>query len=61
MYLGTNGGYEYEKETPILIETINDIKDNSVGLSALVTFVGLYLGIIFLISSAVALREDFSS
>ena len=50
---------QYEKDTPILIETINDIKDNSVGLAAVVTFIGLYLGIIFLISSSaiLALKE----
>ena len=36
-----------------------DIADNSTGLSALVTFIGLYLGIIFLISSSaiLALKE----
>lgn len=41
------------------VETKQDIIDNSVGTSALVTFVGLYLGIIFLISSAavLALKE----
>ncbi|MDO4963653.1 MAG: ABC transporter permease [bacterium] len=32
-----------------------EVKDNSVGISALVTFIGLYLGIIFLISSAAIL------
>ena len=32
-----------------------DIKDASVGLSAIVTFIGLYLGIIFLISSSAIL------
>lgn len=41
------------------VETKQDIIDNNVGTSALVTFVGLYLGIIFLISSAavLALKE----
>lgn len=36
-----------------------DIKDDGVGLSALVTFIGLYLGIIFLIASSaiLALKE----
>jgi len=41
------------------VETKQDVIDNNVGTSALVTFVGLYLGIIFLISSAavLALKE----
>ena len=41
------------------VETKQDIIDNNVGTSALVTFIGLYLGIIFLISSAavLALKE----
>lgn len=41
------------------VETKQSIIDNSVGTSALVTFVGLYLGIIFLVSSAavLALKE----
>lgn len=41
------------------IESKQDIIDNNIGTSALVTFVGLYLGIIFLISSAaiLALKE----
>jgi len=41
------------------VDTKQDIIDNSVGTSALVTFVGLYVGIIFLISSAavLALKE----
>lgn len=41
------------------VETKQEIIDNNVGTSALVTFVGLYLGIIFLISSAavLALKE----
>lgn len=41
------------------VETRQEIIDNNVGTSALVTFVGLYLGIIFLISSAavLALKE----
>lgn len=41
------------------VETKQGIIDNNVGTSALVTFVGLYLGIIFLISSAavLALKE----
>ncbi len=41
------------------VETKQDIIDNNVGTSAMVTFVGLYLGIIFLISSAavLALKE----
>ncbi len=41
------------------VETKQAVIDNNVGTSALVTFVGLYLGIIFLISSAaiLALKE----
>ncbi len=41
------------------VETKQSIIDNNVGTSALVTFVGLYLGVIFLISSAavLALKE----
>lgn len=41
------------------VESRQDLIDNNVGTSALVTFVGLYLGIIFLISSAavLALKE----
>lgn len=48
-----NGIYYYN------VETKQDIIDNNVGTSAMVTFVGLYLGIIFLISSAaiLALKE----
>lgn len=44
---------------PFMLNTKIDIKDASVGLSAVVTFIGLYLGIIFLISSAaiLALKE----
>lgn len=41
------------------VESRQDLIDNNVGTSALVTFVGLYLGVIFLISSAaiLALKE----
>lgn len=41
------------------VDTRQEILDNNIGTSALVTFVGLYLGIIFLISSAavLALKE----
>lgn len=41
------------------VDTRQEIIDNNVGTSALVTFIGLYLGIIFLISSAavLALKE----
>lgn len=41
------------------VNTKQEIIDNNIGTSALVTFVGLYLGIIFLISSAaiLALKE----
>ncbi len=40
-------------------QSLLDIKEGSIGLGALVTFIGLYLGIIFLISSAaiLALKE----
>lgn len=43
----------------IYIQTRQHILDNSIGLAALVTFIGLYLGLIFLISSAaiLALKE----
>lgn len=43
----------------ISVNTKISIYENSIGLSALVTFIGLYLGIIFLISSAaiLALKE----
>lgn len=43
----------------IYYQSLLDIKEGSIGLSALVTFIGLYLGIIFLISSAaiLALKE----
>lgn len=46
-------------EDSIKYTSKNEVSDNSVGLSAMVTFVGLYLGIIFLISSAaiLALKE----
>lgn len=37
------------------VNTKNDIKDSSNGLSVMVTFIGLYLGIIFLISSSAIL------
>ncbi len=41
------------------VNTRQDVINNSVGLSAMVTFIGLYLGLIFLISSAavLALKE----
>lgn len=43
----------------LTIDTKSDIKDSSVGLGAVVTFIGLYLGIVFLISCAaiLALKE----
>lgn len=43
----------------LTINTKQDIKDSSVGIGALVTFIGLYLGVIFLISCAaiLALKE----
>lgn len=50
---------EYNRSNTITIDTKNDIKESSTGLSAIVTFIGLYLGIIFLISSSaiLALKE----
>ena len=50
---------EYNRSNTITIDTRNDIKEASTGLSAIVTFIGLYLGIIFLISSSaiLALKE----
>ena len=47
--------HEYVPEYDIIKDTRNEIKDASVGLSAIVTFIGLYLGIIFLISSSAIL------
>lgn len=43
----------------ILFNTKIDIYESSIGLSAMITFIGIYLGIIFLISSAaiLALKE----
>ncbi len=49
---------ENELATTYLLPTGNtklDIKEATVGLSAMVTFIGLYLGVIFLISSAAIL------
>lgn len=46
---------ELDKNYNYIVETQIDIKDNSVGLSALVTFIGLYIGIIFLITSSAIL------
>ena len=47
------------KDTLLSYNTKIDIYESSIGLGAMVTFVGLYLGIIFLISSAaiLALKE----
>ena len=49
----------YNKDTRLAYNTKIDIYASSIGLGAMVTFVGLYLGIIFLISSAaiLALKE----
>ena len=49
----------FNKDTLLSYNTKIDIYASSVGLGAMVTFVGLYLGIIFLISSAaiLALKE----
>lgn len=45
----------YNVDTYLAYNSKIDIRDSSVGLGALVTFIGLYLGIIFLISSAAIL------
>ena len=47
------------KTSIMTVNTKNDIEQSCIGLSAMVTFIGLYLGIIFLISSAaiLALKE----
>lgn len=49
----------WNKKSTISINTRLNIAEASIGLGALVTFIGLYLGIIFLISSAaiLALKE----
>ena len=49
----------FNKDTLLTYNTKIDIYASSIGLGAMVTFVGLYLGIIFLISSAaiLALKE----
>ena len=47
--------HEYTPGYEIMKDTRNEIKESSVGLSAIVTFIGLYLGIIFLISSSAIL------
>ena len=50
---------DYTRDYAIMKDTRLEIKEASVGLSAIVTFIGLYLGIIFLISSSaiLALKE----
>ena len=50
---------DLSKEAFLSINTKKDIEESAVGLGALVTFIGLYLGIIFLISCAaiLALKE----
>lgn len=51
--------HPYNKNSSMIITTKLSLYEASVGLGALVTFIGLYLGIIFLISSAaiLALKE----
>lgn len=51
--------HDYYKNTVLHITTKISLYESSVGLGAMVTFIGLYLGIIFLISSAaiLALKE----
>ena len=46
---------DFTPEYKVMKDSKVDIKDSSVGLSAIVTFIGLYLGIIFLISSSAIL------
>lgn len=50
---------ENSNNTVIDFDSKMTIKENSIGLGAMVTFIGLYLGIIFLISCAaiLALKE----
>ncbi len=50
--------YEDSYITPI-VQTRTDIKEASIGLGAIVTFIGLYIGVVFLISGAavLALKE----
>lgn len=57
--LGNIIDQHYNVDTYLSYNTKIEIKNSSVGLGALVTFIGLYLGIIFLISSAalLALKE----
>lgn len=47
--------FDLNYHTEIAFTSKIDISDNSVGISALVTFIGLYLGIVFLISSSAIL------
>ena len=51
--------HPYNKKTDLSVTSKLSIYESSVGLGALVTFIGLYLGTIFLISSAaiLALKE----
>ena len=46
---------DYQPDFSIFKETREDIKTASVGISMIATFMGLYLGIIFLISSSAIL------
>lgn len=50
---------EKAKEVKFWVETRQSVIDDGIGLGAMVTFIGLYLGMIFLISSAavLALKE----
>ena len=47
--------HDYVTPYSVMKDTKVEIKEASVGLSAIVTFIGLYLGIIFLISSSAIL------
>lgn len=53
--LDEGGALDEYKKYILTIETNTAIYENSVGVSAMVTFIGLYLGSIFLITSAALL------
>lgn len=50
---------KYYGRTDVIYDTKIEVKDNSIGLTAIITFISLYIGIIFLISSSaiLALKE----
>lgn len=57
--VGATEHFTANQTSRLYIDSRQHILDNSIGLAAMVTFVGLYLGLIFLISSAaiLALKE----